>query len=141
MRLFACVVALCVGFLTVGCSGKTATTPVAGNVKLYGRPGGNLLLMFTPTGGADGKTSFGGSATTDKDGNYTVKCDDGRDGLPPGPYMVLVTDNAFNNEQEHVPGSKGRQNRVPPKFAQLGDQNPLKVTVSATQGTYDLEVK
>lgn len=124
-----------------GCSGPPPLTPVEGTVTFAGnRPGGNLLLQFQPTAGT-GRKPVSGSAVTDDTGKFQVKCDDGRDGLPAGSYVVTVVDNNLAIDAEPGRGKAPPPNRVPPRYMAADATNPLQVTVEAGKSGYDLKLE
>lgn len=142
MRRFAPLLAALLLAPLAGCGGGPAVTPVEGTVAFTSKkPTGNLLLQFHPTGPTTGKPTSG-SAVTDEAGKFRVKGDDGRDGLPPGKYVVTVIDNNLNTEDE--PDGKRRNpvvNRVGQKYTSADEKtNPLVVTVEAGKSGYDLKL-
>lgn len=126
-----------------GCGGSVPVTPVAGKVTFANnKPADNLLLQFLPTSTSGGK-SQGGSAVSDGAGQFQVKCDDGRDGLPVGSYIVVVIDNNFNTEEEPGTTPKGKKplvNRVPQKYLAVDSRNPLTVTVETGKIGYEMKL-
>lgn len=140
-RLILAVVAP-LAVLLAGCGGGPAVTPVEGTVAFATKkPVNNLLLQFHPLGEVKGQKVLAGSGVTDDAGKFRVKCDDGRDGLPPGKYVVTVIDNNLSTEDE--PGTaKGKRppNRVGMKYMSADEKNPLQVTVEAGKGGYDLKL-
>lgn len=128
-----------------GCGGgATPVTPVAGKVTFgTNKPADNLLLQFLPTNAKGGKP-LGGSAISDASGQFSVKADDGRDGLPVGSYTVVVIDNNLNTDDEPGTGAKGKKpsvNRVPPKYMASDSKNPLTLTVEAGKSGYELKLE
>jgi hypothetical protein len=127
-----------------GCGGEvTPVTPVAGKVTFgANKPADNLLLQFLPTNAKGGKP-LGGSAISDASGQFSVKADDGRDGLPVGSYTVVVIDNNLNTDDEPGTSPKAKKppaNRVPPKYMATDGKNPLTLTVEAGKSGYELKL-
>jgi hypothetical protein len=125
-----------------GCGGPPAA-PVEGTVTFTAKkPVGNLLLQFHPTETGGGKP-VGGSAITDEAGKFRVKGDDGRDGLPPGTYVVTVMDNNLSTDDEPGVAAKGKKppvNRVGMRYLSADEKNPLRVTVAGGGGGHDLKL-
>jgi hypothetical protein len=142
-RLVLAVVAPAI-LLLAGCGRGPAVTPVEGTVAFSTKkPVNNLLLQFHPLGEVKGQRVLAGSGVTDDAGKFTVKCDDGRDGLPPGKYVVTVIDNNLSTEDEPGAAAKGKRppNRVGMRYLSADEKNPLQVTVEAGKsGGYDLKL-
>lgn len=89
----AATVALLAGSLALaaGCGGQPRVVPAEGVVKIGGKPAANILVQFLPDHrkGQNGPTSTG---TTDDQGRFRLKTQDGRDGAVPGPHMVTLVD-------------------------------------------------
>lgn len=99
--LFSLVVVGCV-ILVSGCGGSTTAgrKPVfaaSGSVKLNGAPLADAVVTFAPTGGQP--TAFG---TTDEEGNFSLTTYDFQDGAAAGPYKVIITKSAA---QQNAGGS------------------------------------
>jgi hypothetical protein len=95
--------------LTGGCGGQPKVVPVEGVVKLGGKPAANILVQFLPDTrkGGSGPTSTG---TTDEQGRFRLKAQDGRDGAVPGTHMVVLVD----LDEERPP--QGQPMKKPPRL-------------------------
>lgn len=72
-----------------GCGGEGAdVVPVSGTVTLNGQPLEGAAIVFTPA--PNNMTGTAGSDATGPEGNYKAQ-HDGRFGLAPGKYVVLIT--------------------------------------------------
>jgi hypothetical protein len=93
-----------------GCGPRYKLTPVEGVVKIGGRPAANISVQFLPDAqkGARGPTSFG---TTDAQGKFRLKTQDGQDGAVVGPHLVLLAD--LDEERP----AQGREAQRAPRLA------------------------
>lgn len=128
--------------LLVGCSGSAAPIPVEGTIKVAGKPMGDLLIQLIPAK-TDGDTKgMNALAVSDSSGNFQMKCDNGLPGAPPGRYVVLVTDNLLNTDEEPGNGPiKIRKSRIPPRFSgATTSQVFLEVTAGKSSG-YEINLQ
>lgn len=89
---------MCSGLLLVlaGCSGSSgARVPVNGEVRLDGKPLPDVTVTFIPEKGTDG---LGGFGKTGSDGRFVIAdSKQGRPGLAPGKYKVIVNKGVLKN--------------------------------------------
>src|SRR5262245_34491084 len=62
--------------------------PVTGTVTLDGKDLANAVLRFEPTGETKGQ---GGIGVTDASGKFAIKGRNGKEGVPPGTYKVVIS--------------------------------------------------
>jgi len=94
----------------LGCGKKDAElVPVSGTLTIKGRPAGGVLLRFMPDI-VENNSGPSSTAITDENGNFTLKCDDGRDGAVPGNHVVTFVD-----MEEERPG-QGEESTQPPRI-------------------------
>lgn len=106
--LTACSLAACIGI--IGCGEKPVKlVPVQGTLKLNGKGAPNVTLQFLPdvVKGNKGPTSY---ATTDAQGNFSLKTHDGRDGAVEGPHQIVLVDNEVDRP------AQGEREAKPPRF-------------------------
>src|SRR5262245_35767370 len=105
---------LLLGLLAAGCGGDRAKlVPAEGVLKINGQPAANVAIQFMSdvVKGNKGPTSVG---TTDKEGKFRLKTNDGKDGAVPGPHNVVLTD---LDEDRPAQGQVSRKpSRIPPQF-------------------------
>ena len=125
-----------------GCFGGGAEQPdvfpVSGTVRLDGQPIGGVSVAFVPDGEVAGG---GGYAVTDEAGNFSMKSNDGRDGVPQGTYRVLFSKWTMPDGNPIPEGEMamdvGAENRLPEKYndsastqmaaeVQAGENAPLE---------------
>lgn len=73
--------------MLAGCKSRPEEYPVKGKVTLNGDPLPGAIVTFFPVGETKGQ---GGSALTDKEGNYQVSAPHG-EGLAPGKFQVTIS--------------------------------------------------
>jgi hypothetical protein len=94
----------------LGCGKKDAElVPVTGTLTIKGKPAGGILLRFMPDV-VENNTGPSSSAITDENGNFTLKCDDGRDGAVPGNHVVTFVD------MEEERPAQGEEATKPPRI-------------------------
>jgi hypothetical protein len=128
----------------VGCGGGGPQfAGVEGVVTQNGKPLDNVTVEFHPDGA--GPRSV---ATTDADGRYALKADDGKNaGAVVGSHKVVVRDTSvfpnrpISRDELNQDFAKGKKIRVPAAYGEPG-KSPLAKTVAAGQtNQIDLEVK
>lgn len=133
-RLFAAFfLGLATGFSSIGCGGDEAkfegpTGTVTGQLTLNKKAvGEGFIIIFTE----EGERGFMGTATTDSDGNYTIKTK-AADEMPVGSYKVSITppqpessvtpgDNSDYKNQMSAGGKKQSEtvvSSIPQKYTQ-----------------------
>lgn len=129
--VFACALAV----FAAGCESKAKVVPVAGVLKIAGKPAANVSVQFLPDHlkGNGGPTSYG---TTDAEGKFQLKSHDGQDGAVAGPHVVILAD----LDEERPP-----QGVAPKRAPRLNSQyttasGGLKAEVPAAGGAVSLEV-
>lgn len=114
------------------------TFPTWGTVKIKGKAVPGVSVVFFPDGQTGGQ---GGRGTTDESGQFMLRYQDGRDGVPPGNYRVLfehfVMPDGSQVPESEFPADVGAINQLPHKFSDFGT-SPFKATVPEG-GTSDLE--
>ncbi len=101
-----CLLLIC----CLGCGKQDAElVPVTGTLTIKGQPAGGIMLRFMPDAveNNDGPSS---SAITDENGQFTLKCDDGRDGAVPGNHVVTFVD------MEEDRPAQGETSTKPPRI-------------------------
>jgi hypothetical protein len=75
----------------VGCSSGPAYVPVSGVVTLNGKAFSNCIVTFQPMSTTDNPNpGRGSSGRTDQNGQFTLKCDDGRPGAAVGKHRIRI---------------------------------------------------
>ncbi|MCA9016662.1 MAG: carboxypeptidase regulatory-like domain-containing protein [Planctomycetaceae bacterium] len=132
----------CLMFLTA-CDAETKRDdlkvfPTWGTVKIKGKTVPGVSVVFFPDGSTSGQ---GGRGVTDESGQFILKYQDGRDGVPPGSYRVLfehfVMPDGSKVPESEFPADVGAINQLPHQFSDFGT-SPFKATVPEG-GTADLE--
>lgn len=94
----------------LGCGKQDAElVPVTGTLTIKGQPAGGIMLRFMPDA-VENNTGPSSSAITDENGNFTLKCDDGRDGAVPGNHVVTFVD------MEEERPAQGEEATKPPRI-------------------------
>lgn len=103
---------------TVGCEGSSdsGVVPVTGTVKYKGKPIEGALVLFIPV---EGTIGTGGSGTTASGGAYTIMSNQGKEGLPPGSYKVVISKTA-------MPDGSAPDPNVPPIESQAKETLPAR---------------
>jgi hypothetical protein len=93
MKRFALTCLAVAGLLLVGGCGKKEAelVPVTGTVKIDGVLAPNILVRFMPDIVED-NTGPSSSGITNEKGEFTLKCDDQRDGAVVGNHVVTFVD-------------------------------------------------
>lgn len=123
-------VSLAVALLAAaGCGGgeKVKVVPAEGVVKINGKPAANIMVQFMPDSrkGGKGPTS---SATTDEQGKFRLKTQDGQDGAVVGSHMVALID----TEEERTP-----QGRAPKQAPRLDSKYATPMSSNLTADVTD----
>ena len=135
------VVGIMAGLLTVGCGDSgPPVVPVSGKVTLDGKPLSGASVTFVPAGEAAG--TFGGSATTDGEGAYTLLNTKGAKGVSPGDYRVTVSKAELKNPALAESGgiSESDLKQVVPLPYTKADATPLKFSVDASGKAIDIPI-
>ncbi|MFO0871198.1 MAG: hypothetical protein U0935_19920 [Pirellulales bacterium] len=121
--------------LLTGCG--ASLVPVQGKVSVDGNPLDTGYVSYHPAGAKEQLEAQIGRASIEADGSYKLSTD-GKPGVPPGKYRVVVTAGKPSNPSDpySVPVSL-----VDAKFT-LPESTPLEVEVSSSAGAgaYDLKV-
>ncbi|WP_417378404.1 carboxypeptidase-like regulatory domain-containing protein [Gimesia sp.] len=130
--------------LLAGCGSAEAqrdeleVSPTWGTVTVKGKPVAGITVIFFPEGQTKGQ---GGRGTTDDTGQFMIKYQDGRDGVPQGNYKVLfehfVMPDGSKVPESEFPADVGAINQLPHQFSNFGT-SPFKAEVPQG-GTSDLE--
>jgi len=112
--------------------------PTWGTVRIKGKTVPGVSVIFFPDGVTSGQ---GGRGTTNESGEFILKYQDGRDGVPAGQYKVLfehftMPDGSKVPESE-FPADLGAINQLPHQLSEYGS-SPYKAEVPKG-GTADLE--
>ncbi|MGY8770517.1 MAG: hypothetical protein ACKVH8_19045 [Pirellulales bacterium] len=86
-----CLAILLFMVTVVGCgegSSGPSLVPVSGTLSLDGKPLANADLQFSTTNEGEAAASFG---TTDQEGHFDLKSQDGKEGATPGGHRVNIT--------------------------------------------------
>lgn len=129
--VFACTVAA----LAAGCESKAKVVPVEGVLKIAGKPAANVSVQLLPDHlkGNSGPTSYG---TTDAEGKFRLKAQDGQDGAVPGPHVVILAD--LDEERPPQGVAPKRAPRLDSKYTTAS--GGLKTEVPAAGGSVTLDV-
>jgi hypothetical protein len=141
------VLALLVALSVVGCSSGPKLVPVMGTLKQNGKPLDQIMVEFIP----EAKTGLRLTATTDTNGQFTLRCDDQRLGAEIGTHTVVLHDLAIFGGKRWsradftkagpMNGPDIKKSRIPDHYGHL-PQTPLKkIEVKPQDQTIDLEVK
>jgi hypothetical protein len=128
-----------------GCSWQPSRYPVSGTVTINGAPAALTHVIFVAVNPAT-PTSSGGSATTDKEGNFTIT-NGGKDpGLMAGEYKVIFQQTLIKGKPS-LGGSRGKKSAmVPgetegvPQNYQVPDTTPIHITVSSSMPACKFEI-
>jgi hypothetical protein len=135
LRACAGAITLTLAVCIAGCGSKEKLVPASGTLKIGGKAAANVSVQFLPdvTKGARGPTSF---ATTDAQGNFQLKTQDGREGAVPGPHTVILAD----LDEERPPQGKPltKLPRLDSKYTTASAG--LKAEVPANGGNIELTV-
>jgi hypothetical protein len=101
-----CLLLIC----CLGCGKQDAElVPVTGTLTIKGQPAGGIMLRFMPDA-VESNNGPSSSAITDENGQFTLKCDDGRDGAVPGNHVVTFVD------MEEERAAQGEEASKPPRI-------------------------
>ena len=117
-----CVIAL-MG-LTIGCGSKPSLEAVSGTVTYAGNPLANVEVIYSPkatgSNGNPGPPSFG---VTDEFGRYTLRLENGREGVIAGTHIVRFQyRDSFFDEMERSKGKLDAGDLSESETAQLVSQ-------------------
>lgn len=142
-----CVVAVCVGLLTmavvVGCGksgqhaikGKLPVFPVKGKLIMDGKPMAGATIIFYPTHEfPDGAAKQRPRATVDTDGNFQVSTYTNDDGAPAGDYKATVS---WKGDQEGVTSEdRAELPEKAPESVQYVRSSKLRIKVTEADNTF-----
>lgn len=124
---------LCLGCLTLaGCSGTSRTDlyPVAGSVRVNGRPAADAVVTLYPVNGPAAEEARP-NGRADEAGHFTLTTHTSGDGAPAGEYRVTVT-RIVAVTPANRPVVEGEnltvRNMIPTTYARP-ETTPLKVTI------------
>ncbi len=132
---------------TVGCGSDAdvellEVAPVSGSVRIDGHPAQGVALNFIPLGATRGT---GGFATSQPDGQFTAISHDGREGLPPGEYQVLLSQWRMPDgspiPEDTTAADAGAVNRLPEIYSSPGDSPQTVQVMAGVNAPVTLEVK
>lgn len=133
-----------------GCSSGPEYAEVSGTVKLAnGKPLDNVLVEFLPEPD-QGQTGPRSAGVTDKNGRYTLKCDNGKPGAARGKHRILLRDLSVYGTEYVDPRVRENQlvkqglktnskSRIPERYMDVAE-TPLRREVNTNPQTIDLEV-
>jgi len=122
-----------------GCSSATDIT-VTGTVTLDGRPLPDALVFFYPEGDTPG---LGGSGRTGSDGKYTLQPAQGKKGISPGSYKVVISRPLRRDGSPADPNvppiESDARETLPPKYS---DRSASKLTaqISKDKTVHDIDL-
>jgi hypothetical protein len=129
------VLALALAALFGSACGRQDRVPVQearGRVLCDGKPLGAALVALHPVGNTDPAAPHP-IAYSDKDGTFSLTSYDGKDGAPPGEYVVTVE--WRYRERAEYESAEIPRNRLPIRFSNP-TQSPLRVRIDS--GASDL---
>lgn len=138
MRILPLVTFLVLNVVLAGCEGdgyaELGLVDVTGKVTLDGQPLANANVVFES---ADKRTASG---VTDNSGHYKLMYDSETPGVTPGPKTVRITVADVGVEGGGVVegAAPAAKERIPAKYNR---QSELKAEVSASNRTFDFELK
>jgi hypothetical protein len=135
LRAVAGAVLVCTAALAAGCESKPKVVPVEGVLKIGGKAAANVSVQFLPDHlkGNGGPTSY---ATTDAEGKFRLKAQDGQDGAVAGPHVVILAD--LDEERPAQGVAPKRAPRLDSKYTTAS--GGLKAEVPAAGGSVTLDV-
>lgn len=139
---FSVVVALVV--VVAGCpESGPKTVPAEGTLTIDGQPGNNISISFVPTD-PDLVTASGNV----ENGKFTMYTgNQGKPGVMPGKYKVVLTPAASDDESRYKPSADGGGSDSAPKEAPLPfpakymDPGTSDIEVEVTDGSKPIEIK
>lgn len=127
----------CAVGLIAGCNSKDWAY-VDGTITLNGNPVGPGTIMFEPKSTADTRAPSG-VGNFAEDGKFKIRSAGGRDGLPPGEYLVIIDGKSKESSgNENVAPTQNSE--IPPKYV---NANASGLTASLRPGdnTVDFDLK
>ena len=119
-----------------GCSWQPSRYPVSGTVTINGSPAALTHVNFVAVTPAT-PTSSGGSATTDKEGNFTITNGGKTPGLMAGEYKVIFQQTLIKGKPS-LGGSRGKKSAMVPGETEgipenyhVPDTTPIRVVVKS----------
>ena len=140
----ALISAGCALLIAVGCSkSEPMNEQVEGTVKLDGAPLANVVVEFVPNLKQDTQAPIS-TATTDASGHFQLMCANEKPGAIIGPHNVLIHGrrggDSANNEMDAQPTKSNTGNPTIPTIYQSAAKTPIKVDVTASQHSYEINV-
>jgi hypothetical protein len=122
-----------VTLLAAGCGSGGALVPAAGKVTINEAPLRNASVQFIPIGDTPGNQR--GAGRTNEDGEFTLTNRQGKPGLEPGTYKVVVSKMVLPDGSDYEPkagvapmDSPARE-RLPAKYSDP-EKTELKETIT-----------
>lgn len=111
--------------------------PVTGTVTLDNKELANAVVRFDPTGETKGQ---GGIGVTDASGKFVLKQRNGKEGVPPGTYKVIISKLVMPDGSDAPPDattadSKARELLLP----RYSDAQASKIETTVTPGSMHLK--
>ena len=130
-----------------GCAAKPpAIVPVEGVVLLDGAPLPKVRLLFFPQAGFEEASEYVAQGVTDDQGRFKLTCH-GKDGACACENIVAVMDDipeelsASSARERYYEYMKSLKNRPVPDELRSAATSPARVTVSAGQKEYHVELR
>jgi hypothetical protein len=130
-----------------GCSAKPpAIVPVEAVVRLNGAPLPKIKLLFYPQAQFNGAADYIAQGVTDDRGRVKLTCH-GQDGACVGENLVAVIDEipdeltATSAREQYYAYMKSLKNRPVPDQFRSAATSPVRVTVTAGQSEYKVDLK
>lgn len=141
MRDLACAILFAACLALAGCgAGAGDLVPATGTVTVDDKPGAGAVVEFVPKPGTPGN---GGTAVADESGRYEMATPQGKKGLAPGEYKVVLSfrRNADGSAPDpNVPPiESSATERLPRKYSDR-EATELKATVAPGGGPHDFAV-
>jgi len=119
---------------------KPATlAPVAGSVKVGGKPGQNVIVTLVPSGGTKG---LGGYAMADATGNFTIRHQSQQDGVEPGDYYAVFSlylkPDGTPLPPNTSPFTENAVQAIPAPWNSTATESPRQKVVVSKEGRKDL---
>ncbi len=125
-----------------GCGGGTdGLVPATGTITVDNKPGAGAVVEFVPKPGTPGN---GGTAFADDSGRYEIATPQGKKGLAPGEYKVVVSyrRNADGSAPDPtVPPIESSASEWLPKKYSDREATQLNATVTADAKPHDFAVQ
>jgi len=130
----------------LGCGGGSSLkapelVPISGKITLDGKPLSSAQILFQPKGGTAGQGAY---ASSDENGAFSLKYNNGQEGCPKGEYVVLISKLAMKDGSDVPAGQTAAdvdaRDIIP---AQYKDPDaPLNsTTVTAANTNYNIDLK